>query len=109
MPGPIRVYVRGLGFTGWVMVLLSLALLVAILIAIAVVAAGIFLFLLPFMLISAVAFYFLPETAGRACPRSGNKGARDPGGGFHRSGSRKLPRIAWGRNKAELNFRQQTA
>ena len=61
MPRPIRIYVRGLGFTGWVVVLLSLALLVAILIAIAVVAAGIFLFLLPVIVISWVAYYLLPR------------------------------------------------
>jgi hypothetical protein len=75
MPRPIRVYVRGLGFTGWVMVLLSLALLVAILIAIAVVAAGAFLFLLPFMLISAVAFYFLPR---RRAWRARYRGTKQP-------------------------------
>jgi len=73
MPRPIRVYVRGLGFTGWVTVLFALALLVAILIAIAVVAVGIFLFLLPVILVSALAYYLLPRRRARPARHRGTK------------------------------------
>ena len=53
---------RGLGFRGWLTILLALSFIVAIGVALAIVAVGVFLFLLPLIAVASVVFYLFPRT-----------------------------------------------
>jgi len=50
-----------IGFRAWASIIAGLIIAVAILSAIAVVALGVFLFLLPFILLIALLYYFFPS------------------------------------------------
>jgi hypothetical protein len=69
MPQPVEFRIRGLGWRGWLMILVSLSVFLAIIVAIAVVAVGVFLFLLPLLVVSAAIYYLFGRNIFR--PRYG--------------------------------------
>ena len=65
------------GFLGWVRIVVALAVLSAILIAIAVVALGVFLFILPALLIATLISYFVLRSRVRRAWRAANANTID--------------------------------
>jgi hypothetical protein len=57
----MQVQVRSIHLRGWVAILVALALFLAVAIGLAILAFGVFLFLLPAMLVGSLLYYLLPR------------------------------------------------
>ena len=73
MPQPMGFHVR-LGWSGWLTLLIVLGLVFAIAAAVAIVVLGVFIVLLPVVLVSALLFYLFPSLRHR---RGGKMGETD--------------------------------
>ena len=73
MPQPMGFHLR-LGWSGWLTLLIVFGLVIAIAAAVAIVVLGVFIVLLPIVLISALLFYLFPSLRRR---RGGKMGETD--------------------------------
>lgn len=72
MPRPPKSPVRiQFGLSGWVAIISALAIFAVLVAAIAFLAVGLFIFLLPVLLIAPVLYYFMPNLRPKVAPLNG--------------------------------------
>ena len=72
MPRPPKPPIRiQFGLSGWMAIISALAIFAVLVAAIAFLAVGLFVFLLPVLLIAPVLYYFMPNSRPKIVPLSG--------------------------------------